>query len=220
VLLAVDDVHLADEPSLRRLLYLARHLVDVPLLMVLTRRTGRHQAALTELVLHPRCTVVRPCPLSVASTSAVLADLLGVRPAAELVRSCHGLTAGNPLLTRALGLSLSGLSDWDGATLPTSAVRVVADLLLAWLSDLTEDAQEFARALAVLGDTRDREPGRDRLPDLSRLGPDRPGREDKTPGRFPVPQRLPRLAINRPATDALKDPFKTVAMSRTCRWRR
>jgi DNA-binding CsgD family transcriptional regulator len=159
VLLAIDDVHLADELSLRWLLYLARHLVDAPVLVVLTWRTGRHQVSLTDLVLHPGCTVIRPRPLGAASMSAVLADLLGVRPTAQFVRSCHRLTAGNPLLTRALGLSVSScLTTWDGVTAerpPKSAVRVLSGVLLAWLADLTADAQEFARALAVLGDAVD-----------------------------------------------------------------
>jgi DNA-binding CsgD family transcriptional regulator len=157
VLLAVDDVHLADEPSLRLLLYLTRHLVDVPVLMVLTLR---HRAALTGLVLHPDCTVIRPCPLSPAGTAALLADLLGTPPPAESVRECHELTAGNPLLTRAVGLTPTG-----------PPARVVADLLLVWLADLTVDAQEFARALAVLGDTADvRLPAR-----LAELDPTRAG---------------------------------------------
>jgi DNA-binding CsgD family transcriptional regulator len=153
VLLAIDDVHLADELSLRWLLYLARHLVDVPVLMVLTWRAGRHQVSLTELVLNPACTVLRPRPLSAASMSAMLADLMGVRLTAESVRPCRRLTAGNPLLTRALGLSMSTMG--DSGQPPESAVRVLSGILLTWLTDLTADAQEFARALAVLGDAAD-----------------------------------------------------------------
>lgn len=145
VMLAIDDVHLADEPSLRWLRYLARHLVDAPVLVVLT---GRHHATLTALALHPDCTVIRPRPLSVAGVAGVL----GLAPTSERARACHGLTAGNPLLTRALSLSVSG---WHGERPPEPAVRVLADILLTWLAGLTADAQEFARALAVLGDTDD-----------------------------------------------------------------
>lgn len=167
VLLAIDDVHVADEPSLCWLRYLARHLVDAPVLVVLTRRTGGHQTALTDLVLRPGCTVLRPRPLSVAGVAAVLTDLLGARPAGEWARSCHELTAGNPLLTRALGLS-----GWDGDRPSKSAFRVLADILLAWLADLTADAREFARALAVLGDAA----GDVRLPArLAGLDPERGG---------------------------------------------
>lgn len=150
VLLAVDDVHVADEPSLRLLRYLTKRLVDAPVLMVLTRRTGRHRTALNDLVLHPGCTVVRPKPLGVASTATMLGE-----PPAEFVRACHELTAGNPLLTRALGLSLA---TWDGVFFggpPKSAVRVLADILRTWLSELSADAQEFAQAFAVLGDVGD-----------------------------------------------------------------
>lgn len=169
VLLAIDDVHLADGPSLRWLLYLARHLADVPVLVVVTRRTGRHQPALTDLVLHPACTVIRPRPLSTAGTARVLAILLGAELPADCVTTCHGLTAGNPLLTRALGLAMS-----DGATPerpPEPAVRVLADMLRAWLTDLTPDAQAFAQALAVLGDVDDLHlPARLADLDLARAG--------------------------------------------------
>lgn len=150
VLLAVDDIHVADEPSLRLLLYLTKRLVDVPVLMVLTRRTGRHQAALNDLVLHPGCTVIRPKPLGMASTAVMLGE-----PPAEFIRACHELTAGNPLLTKALGLSLA---TWDSAFVggpPKTAVRGLSDILLTWLVELSTDAQEFAQAFVVLGDVGD-----------------------------------------------------------------
>ena len=65
-LLAIDDMHWADTPSLRWLCYLARRLEGLPLLVAVTTRPpeqGRDPELLTELLGDPATTPIRPGPL-------------------------------------------------------------------------------------------------------------------------------------------------------------
>ncbi len=63
LLLAIDDVHWADPPSLRFLIHLARRLDGLPAAMVLTARTGEpvdQPALLRSLVLEAHPPILRP----------------------------------------------------------------------------------------------------------------------------------------------------------------
>ena len=74
--LAVDDLHWADRPSLRWLSYLTRRLEGLPLLVVACLRPAEpdgEDRALAEVVSDPAVFVVRPPPLrSPASITSVL----------------------------------------------------------------------------------------------------------------------------------------------------
>jgi len=75
LVLAVDDVHWADEASLRFLGYLARRLDGLPVLLVLAARTGEpggDRPTVGALLDDPLATVLRPAPLSAAAAAAVV----------------------------------------------------------------------------------------------------------------------------------------------------
>ena len=159
VVMAVDDVHWADEQSVRWLAYLARRIADVPALVVLAARvdeTAPVSASLTAIMEESFTTTVEPCPLSVAAAGALVADALGVEPAPEVARACHERSAGNPFVLRELAASLDTLD--VAADRPEAAERVAGMLpgtvsrsVLARLTRLPEPAVALARAAAVLG---------------------------------------------------------------------
>ncbi|MGC3862556.1 AAA family ATPase [Micromonospora chersina] len=102
---AVDDVHHADGPSLRCLDYLARRVTGLPVLIVLgesPRTRPWHRTVHAEL-LHPaRVHRVRLPLLSPEGTYRVLADRLGTPAARSIADEAHRISGGNPLLVHAL----------------------------------------------------------------------------------------------------------------------
>ena len=80
LLLAVDDVQWCDRASLRFLAYLVKRLEGLPVLVVMTVRTGEPAAPPTscshELILEPSATVLRPQALSVEAAGAVVRSRL------------------------------------------------------------------------------------------------------------------------------------------------
>jgi DNA-binding CsgD family transcriptional regulator len=157
ILLAVDDAHWGDLPSLRFLAYLARRLDGLKLALLVT---ARHEPVeqlelLRLLAAEPRTVQVRPQPLGSASVHAMVSSALG--PAeARFVDACQGVTGGNPFLLTEL------LADLSDATVPPLAAHLdrveaaapknVRRAILARLAWLPAGATGLARAAAVFGD--------------------------------------------------------------------
>ena len=73
-LLVVDDLHWADEPSLRWLAYLAHRLDGLPILLLAgnaATRTGQPPALVTELLSDPGAVAIRPGSLGEASAATL-----------------------------------------------------------------------------------------------------------------------------------------------------
>ena len=105
VLLAVDDAHWSDQPSLRWLTYLARRLEGVPVLLLLGLRPPEptmEDRMLGELVTDPVTTVIRPGALSENAVQLLIRTLLGAEPERAFAEACAGVTGGNPYLLREL----------------------------------------------------------------------------------------------------------------------
>ena len=105
VLLAVDDAHWSDQPSLRWLTYLARRLEGVPVLLLLGLRPPEptmEDRMLGELVTDPVTTVIRPGALSENAVQLLIRTLLGAEPERAFGEACAGVTGGNPYLLREL----------------------------------------------------------------------------------------------------------------------
>ena len=102
VLVSVDDAHWADPPSLAALSFVARRLVVDPVLLVLATRSpgalpeGLRKAAHVRLDLDPLD----------AGELAALAAGLGVELSARAAKRLHAHTAGNPLYSRELLLTV------------------------------------------------------------------------------------------------------------------
>jgi DNA-binding CsgD family transcriptional regulator len=158
LLIAVDDVHWVDGPSLRFLHYLARRLEGMPIALVLASRTGE-DATDSELVwaleLEAELPVVRPGPLSQAGVESVIRANLGSDASQALCLACHEATGGNPFLLSEVLEELRSEHRPAGEISPAvvrrlAPERIAASLLLR-VGRLDPAAAELTRAVAVLG---------------------------------------------------------------------
>ncbi|HYH57841.1 MAG TPA: AAA family ATPase [Thermoleophilaceae bacterium] len=156
LLLAVDDAHWADTPSLVWLRYLARRLEALPLLLAVATRTGepdRGQEALRGMASAAFTRVLRPPPLSEPAGIALARSVLGDETSSEFARACHRAAGGNPFFLRELLAGIAegppeGAADRVADMVPSSVSEAVA----ARLARLDSASQRLARAIAVLGD--------------------------------------------------------------------
>jgi DNA-binding CsgD family transcriptional regulator len=159
MLLVVDDLHWADEPSLRWLVYLARRLEGLPLLLLIGTRPpvqANTPALVTELLADPLGVVIHPGSLGQESAATLARERLGVEPDAIFSAALQTGSGGNPLFLVAL---LDGL--WREGTAPTAeqAPRVlelgpqaVSRGVATRLARLHAHATDLLRAAAILGD--------------------------------------------------------------------
>jgi DNA-binding CsgD family transcriptional regulator len=157
LLLAVDDAHWADPPSLRFLAFLAARLEGLPILLaVAARPKPTSDDPLAQFAVDRSTRRIDPAPLGPGSTAALIEAALGSPPDGAFASACHELTGGNPFLLAELVRTLAA----EGAE-PTAATAkdvrqlapdaVVRSVLLR-LAPLPAAARALARAVAVLGD--------------------------------------------------------------------
>ena len=158
LVLAADDAHWADAPSLRFLAYLANRVDGLPVLLVAGARPaepGAEHDLLDELAAAPAATVLRPAPLSAAAVGELVAQAFSRPVDAGFCAACEAATKGNPLLLRELlaTLAVEGIAPeaaQAGAVAqvaPPSVARSVARRL----GRLPDPAGRLARATAILG---------------------------------------------------------------------
>jgi DNA-binding CsgD family transcriptional regulator len=149
VLLAIDDAHWIDPPSLAFVSYLADRTVELPLALVCALRPHEGEQAL------PIRTRLHPAPLTERATAALMRDRLDARPSAALARACHHASGGNPYLLSELVrvLRTDGLPpDAQAmASVERIASRALGRPMLSRLQRLGEDAAQLATAVAILG---------------------------------------------------------------------
>ena len=162
MLLAVDDAHWADEPSLRYVKFLLPRLEELPVLLVIAARPaepGAEPELLAQVTADPAAQVLRPRALS----SGAVAELVraSFAPAADDVfcAACSEVSGGNPFMLTELLLELEAEGS-SGEASAAAQVREIAPAavrrsVLIRLGRLPEDAQRLARAVAVLGDDAD-----------------------------------------------------------------
>jgi DNA-binding CsgD family transcriptional regulator len=154
--LAVDDAHWADKPSLRWLAYLASRLEDLPVLLVTTVRRGEPGTPSGSISAIERAAkVMQPSPLSREATGLLVRATLCEEASAALCESCHLATGGNPFLLRSLLVELRDRGElWERATTESITEIHSASIsraTLARLARLPAAARELASAIAVLG---------------------------------------------------------------------
>ena len=204
-MLAIDDVHWADTPSLRWLCYLARRLEGLPLLVAVTTRPpeqGRDPELLTELLGDP-ATTRDPARAAQGRLDRARSSGGGStrRPTTAFCAAVEAATRGNPLLVLALLDTVA--REGVRAAAPTrrtccsSSGRVVVGRAVSLrLARLPEDATALIEAAAILGDGTEPRPGRrargaragaggEGGAHPAALGPADPGR----PGRVLPPRR-------------------------------
>jgi DNA-binding CsgD family transcriptional regulator len=159
-LLAIDDLHWADTPSLRWLHYLTRRLAGVPLLVAAATRPpegeGRDPALVAELIAEPEATPIRPEPLGRGSIAALARELHGLRPDEAFSAALETATGGNPLLVVAVldAVVREGISPTAEhvTRLPEIGGHGVSRAVGLRLARLQPEAFALLRAASILGD--------------------------------------------------------------------
>ena len=147
ILVAVDDLQWLDPPSADALAFAARRLAAEPVGFLLARRPGT--ASVLEQALERRdLERIEVVALSANATRRLLAERLGLRLPAPLLRRIVDATLGNPLFALEVGRMLAehGLPDAD-AELPVPAA--VEDMLGTRVAGLPRPARRLLLATAL-----------------------------------------------------------------------
>ncbi len=162
VLLALDDLHWVDRPSLRFVAYLARRLEGAQVLVGTTLRSaepGTDPALLGEIINDAATVAVRPGALTAGGVCQLVRERLAEEADDEFCDACHVTTGGNPLLLRQLLSSLEseGVQPEarNAAVVRDIGPRAVSRTVLLRLARLPAGAAAVARAVAVLGENAD-----------------------------------------------------------------
>ncbi|MEV7180404.1 AAA family ATPase [Kitasatospora sp. NPDC093679] len=159
VVMAIDDLHLADDASRQWFSYLARRLDGLPVALLATTADEAADPLTAELGVLGHARTVAPGPLCDSCTAERLAEEFAGPVDPELAAVCHDLSRGNPLVLGELTARLladrtsPGSPDFD-AVLRTGAATL-ADTTLSWLRGTHPRAMELLTGLAVLGPAAD-----------------------------------------------------------------
>jgi DNA-binding CsgD family transcriptional regulator len=159
-LLGIDDLHWADSPSLRWLLYLARRLEGVPLLIAVATRPpegeARDPALVAELLADPEAASIRPEPLGRGSIAVLARELHGLERDEAFCAALETATGGNPLFIEAM---LDAVARERTSTIAENAGRLleigaqgVSRVVGLRLARLQPEALALLRAASILGD--------------------------------------------------------------------
>jgi DNA-binding CsgD family transcriptional regulator len=162
LLLALDDLHWCDPPSLRWLTYLLPRMEGLRVLIVVGLRPaepGVDVALLARVTTDPLSTVLRPGALSEQATGQLLAKITSGDVDEVFRVSLHEASGGNPLLVRELANAIAaeglGPTAANASRLNELGGRAVSRAVVVRLSGLPADATRLARAVALLGGDAD-----------------------------------------------------------------
>src|SRR5512132_4292930 len=159
-LLAIDDMHWADTPSLRWLLYLTRRLEGVPLLVAAATRPpegeSRDPTLVAELIAEPEVTGIHPEPIGRASIAVLARELHGLNPDEAFCAALETATGGNPLFVGAVldAVAREGTSPTaeQAPRLLEIGAQGVSRAVSVRLARLPPQALALLRAASILGD--------------------------------------------------------------------
>jgi DNA-binding CsgD family transcriptional regulator len=162
LLLAIDDLHWCDRPSLRFVSYLGHRLEGLPLLLAGSLRPaepGADAALLAEIAGDPLAEAIRPAPLTREAADELIRERLAAAPSPGFGGAVHEVTQGNPLLVHELlkVLGEEGVAPEDGnaGIVRELGPRAASRSVLLRLARLAPEAIAVARAAAVLCDSAD-----------------------------------------------------------------
>ncbi len=146
LLLIVEDLHDADQPSLLMLRFIVRQLKNAPVLVLCTYRdvAVQHSPVLSQLVgyLTHEGVQVPLFALSREETARLIEERAGTPPSPRLVADIHQATAGNPLFIDGLVRVLAAEGSLTGISrLNLAAFRVpdgVREAIRRWLALLSD----------------------------------------------------------------------------------
>ena len=164
LLIALDDLHWCDPPSLRWLTYLLPRMEGLRILIVVGLRPaepGADVALLARVTTDPLSTVLRPGALSEQATGQLIAEIASAEVDEVFRVSLHEASGGNPLLVRELANAIAaeglGPTAANASRLNELGGRAVSRAVALRLSGLPADATRLARAVALLGGDADLE---------------------------------------------------------------
>jgi DNA-binding CsgD family transcriptional regulator len=158
LLIAVDDAHWADEPSLRWLAYLSSRLEGLAAGMLVALRQGDPAATQAPLMAlrAAAAEVLSPALLSGPAVGAVVREAAGGEAGDELCAAVYAACGGNPLylteLLRAAEWEGRPLAALDPGELMAVGLEGIARGVIARARSLGPEALALAQALAVVGD--------------------------------------------------------------------
>lgn len=160
LVLLLDDVHWADDLSLRSLLYVAERVADLSVGGVAAVRTPLRRAGgelLTRVLDTAGMTALKPAELSLEATHRLLAEAgLPAADDEDVVRACWTATGGSPLLLRELLVAMRDEPSAHDRPYPTRvatlAPRTLERRILPRITAIGSEALGVARVAAVLGD--------------------------------------------------------------------
>jgi DNA-binding CsgD family transcriptional regulator len=160
MLLSIDDIHWADQASLRFLHYLTRRIEELPVVVVAAARPGESadgSRLLAALAAEPPTETVGLRPLSEKAVAELMRTRLGADVETAFANACHDATGGVPFFVLGLVREVADQAIEPIATNTTRITvlspRVVSDSVLLRLRGLSADARAMARATAVLGES-------------------------------------------------------------------
>jgi DNA-binding CsgD family transcriptional regulator len=159
LLLCIDDVHWADQASLRFLHYLGRRLEELPIAVVGAARPAESHEGfplLAALAADPSAEVLVLPPLSGQAVAELVRLGLGTDPEPSFAAACHEVTGGIPFLVQELirAIAEEGIEPTAATSsrVPALAPRAVSQSVVQRLSRLSAAARKLAPAAAVLGE--------------------------------------------------------------------
>jgi DNA-binding CsgD family transcriptional regulator len=159
LLLSIDDLQWSDPESVRWLVYLARRLSDLPVLVVAAIRTGElglDPDLVAALEREPVTETLQPKALSAGASTELVRAELGADADEEFCAAAHRTAGGNPFFLRELIAAARA-----GEVPPTaeSVSRIeelrpetVSHSVLVRLGRFPDGAAALTRAVAILGD--------------------------------------------------------------------
>ncbi|MFJ9752986.1 helix-turn-helix transcriptional regulator [Streptomyces chartreusis] len=158
VVLIIDDLHWADESSLRFLAYLQPRLEDLNVLILAATREagGAPGRRLLDLILtDSTCDTIAPSPLSYQAAMELLAEGFGVGPDAKFARACYESSGGNPLLLSGLieALIAEDVQPVSGQAHQVQHVgsQAIARRVSIEMGRLHPESARLAEAVSILG---------------------------------------------------------------------
>ena len=160
LLIAIDNAHWADEPSLRFIAHLLARIESLPVaLLVATRPVGpatRDPGPLIELLADRHHDSLTPAPLGESAVAELLRRGEQAPVDEQFARACHHASGGNPFLLTELERTLreervpftAAGAKRVGEVTPPQVARAIR----ARLARLSPEARALARAGVVLGD--------------------------------------------------------------------
>ncbi|MEA2678086.1 MAG: hypothetical protein QOJ81_2227, partial [Chloroflexota bacterium] len=161
LLLLLDDVQWADDPSLLALHHLARRMADLPVCLILARRPPSAGVggpdALSDLAYQLDASRISLEPLSASQVAELAANLLGAAPSKGL-QSLLAKAGGNPFYVTELLSALREERSIDivGTQADVAALGIRPELrmvILRRLSGLAMPTTSALRMAAILGET-------------------------------------------------------------------